>query len=283
MAGTPGGMRKVLHAHLRRFGTLMTVVTGTVLAQAGIDAVALKPSEVDPARASDLGVETITIDYEGREHLPAPERLRELTRAFDVRVTVPVRADGFDPFGNESLRESLPDSVREVLVAGHPAYLSDGERKRAVAPRLEAAHSSAADPWVGTEGIERLALAVGGTQFDLLSNTTTQEIRALRAAGYEDPLAVYAPTVMAEDEDAILDAVGDYAARRQRVADRLPAEVPHDSSASGEPREILLEACQEYALVGDIATITDRVEALRSAGVDHVVSYPARGLEPLRG
>ncbi len=55
--------------------------------------------------------------------------------------------------------------MRHVLVAGHGAYLTDDEAARAVAPRLRAAVDVPA-PWVGTEGIERLALAVGGTQYD---------------------------------------------------------------------------------------------------------------------
>jgi hypothetical protein len=258
----------------------MTVLRGASLSEVGIDAAALKPTEVDVTRATELGVDTITIDYEGREHVPDPETLRDIAATVDLRLTVPVRADGFDPLGDDSRRNALPGAVSEVLVAGHSAYLSEAEVRRAVAPRLEAAAATVANPWVGTEGVERVALAVGGTQFELLSETTLRDVRALRAAGWEGSIAVYAPTVLTDDEDAILDAVGEYAARRQRVAEALPAGAPTDSTATGEAREILTRATREYALVGDRETVADRVERLHEAGVDHVVGYPARGLGP---
>ncbi|MFC6730689.1 luciferase, partial [Natronoarchaeum mannanilyticum] len=98
--------------------------------ETGIDAAALKPTECDVARAADLPVGTVTIDYEGREHLPTPESLAGLAEHLDVRVTTPVRADGFDPLGDDALLADLPESVGNVLVAGHPAYLTDEERRR---------------------------------------------------------------------------------------------------------------------------------------------------------
>jgi hypothetical protein len=257
----------------------MTVLTGDRLSDAGIDAVALKPSEHDVERARDLDVETLTVDYEGPEHAPAPDVFADLSTEFDVRATVPVRADGFDPLGDQHLRASLPPTVGEVFVAGNPAYLSDEETRRAVAPRLEAALADATDPWVGTEGIERIALATGSTQFELLSARTGREMRALRSAGFDGSIAVYAPTVLTDDEDAILDAVGAYAARRQHVREALPEDTPMDSAVSGEAREILLVACREYALVGSTETVASHVDDLLAAGVDRVVSYPARGLD----
>ena len=42
---------------------------------------------------------------------------------------------------------------------------------------------------------------------------------------------------------------------------------------------MLLEAVTDVALVGDADAVRERVETLRSVGVDHVVAYPARGLE----
>jgi hypothetical protein len=254
-------------------------LTGATLSEVGIDAAALKPSEVDLSRAGELDVETLTVDYEGREHVPAADRLANLAEGFEVRVTVPVRADGFDPLGDDGRRAALPDSVGVVLVAGNPAYLTEEERRRAVAPRLAAAREDAAEPWVGTEGVERVALAVGGTQFELLSAQTGRDARALRAAGFDGEIAVYAPTVLTDDADAVLDAVGAYAARRGPVRKRLPADAPRDSSISGDARETLLAACREYALVGDSETLADRVDALREAGVNRVVGYPARGLD----
>jgi hypothetical protein len=259
----------------------MSELAAATLSEVGIDAAALKPSEVDLRRAPDLSVDLLAVDYEGREHVPAPELLADLAAEFEVRATVPVRADGFDPLGDDDLRAQLPPSVGEVLVAGHPAYLSEDERRRAVAPRLEAASTGAEDPWIGTEGVERLALAVGGTQYDLLSRSTAREIHALRTAGFEGDVAVYAPTVLTDDEDAVLDAVGAYASRRSRVRDALPEDAPQDHTLEGRARETLLSACHEFALVGDPETVAGRVEKLHEAGVDHVVGYPARGLDPV--
>ncbi len=259
----------------------MTALTGTALSNVGIDAVALKPTEVDIERAHDLAVETVTVDYEGQATVPDPEVLRDLSDAFDVRVTAPVRADGFDPHGDDHLRALLPESVGEVLVAGHPAYLDEDEQRRAVAPRLSAAAEAATDPWVGTESIERLALAVGHTQYELLGPNTVPAVRALRAAGVTESIAVYAPVVLSTNDDTILDAVGEYAARRQRVRDRLPEEAPRDSAATGEARAALLRGCRAYALVGGAEDVTEQVSELETAGVDQIVGYPARGLDPL--
>jgi Luciferase-like monooxygenase. len=92
---------------------------------------------------------------------------------------------------------------------------------------------------------------------------------------------VYAPTVLTDDEDAVLDAVGAYAGRRSRVRARLPDDTPRDHTIEGEARETLLSACREYALAGDPETVATRVDELHKAGVDHVVGYPARGLDPV--
>jgi alkanesulfonate monooxygenase SsuD/methylene tetrahydromethanopterin reductase-like flavin-dependent oxidoreductase (luciferase family) len=59
----------------------------------------------------------------------------------------------------------------------------------------------------------------------------------------------------------------------------LPEDVPRDSTITGDARETLLGACREYALVGDPEDLSDRIDRLRSVGVDHVVGYPARGLD----
>jgi hypothetical protein len=252
------------------------------LADAGVDAVALKPAECALSRAGDLPVEGVVVDYEGREHVPDADALAALARDRTVRVTTPVRADGFDPLGDDSLARALPAGVRRVLVAGHGAYLTPSESARAVAPRLGAAAERATDPWVGTEGVERLALATGATQFELLSPETERAVRALRAAGFEDAVALYAPLVLTDDPDAVLDAVGGYAARRGPVAASLPDDSPTDASASGAARETLLAACRDYALTGRPAAVRERVDALRDAGVDRVAAYPARGLEAVR-
>lgn len=257
------------------------MLTEGALATAGIDAVAVKPTECDVSRAADLGVESAIIDYEGHEHLPDAETLAALAEERTVRVTTPVRADGFDPLGDDGRWHSLPESVGRVLVAGHPAYLTDEEKGRAVAPRLGAARDRAPDAWVGTESVERIALAVGGTQFELLSRSTERDLHALRAAGFGGEIAVYAPVVVSDDEDTILDAVGDYAARRQPVRNALPDGAATDANAEGRARSVLSKAVRDYALVGDEASVKSQTDRLRAAGVDTIVGYPARGLDAL--
>ncbi|KTG09702.1 luciferase [Haloprofundus marisrubri] len=251
----------------------------SVLSHTGIDAVALKPAECDVRRAADLTAATIAIDYEGVDHLPEKEVLKALAETADVRLTTPVRADGFDPLGDDSRVADIPESVGRVLVAGHAAYLSEDERRRAVAPRLKAARETAPEAWVGTEGIERVALAAGGTQYELLSRATERDVRALRAAGYDGELALYAPTVLTDDEDEILDAVGAYVARRRPVARALPDDCETDSRAEGRAREVLSKASRDYALVGTPEQVRERVGKLESLGVDTVVGYPARGID----
>jgi hypothetical protein len=194
-------------------------------------------------------------------------------------VTTPVRADGFDPLGDDSLAQTLPAEVGRILVAGHPAYLTDDEKDRAIAPRLGAARTVDADAWVGTEGIERIAMAAGGTQFELLSRTTERDIRALRAAGYDGEVAIYAPTVLTDDEDAVLDAVGGYVSRRGPVARALPEGCATDATATGRARDVLLRASTDFALVGDVTTVRERISELKDLGADYVIGYPARGLD----
>ncbi|PSQ18325.1 luciferase [Halobacteriales archaeon QS_8_69_26] len=247
-----------------------------------MDAVAVKPAEHDLSLAREVPVGTVAVDYEGREHLPDAGLIREVATDREVVVTTPVRADGFDPLGDDSLlREWLPagDRIRRAVVAGHPAYLTEEERGRSVAGRFGTAVRSADRPWVGTEGVERIATATGQAQYELLSRGTADEVAALRAAGFAADLVVYAPTVLTDDEDAILDAVGGYVARRGPVADALPEGASTDATATGRAREVLSAAARDYALVGTAAEVRDRVESLRSAGVTTVVGYPARGMD----
>jgi hypothetical protein len=245
----------------------------------GIDAAALKPAECDVSRASALPFDTLVIDYEGREHLPDRATLEALADDHEVRLTTPVRADGLDPLGDDSLLDRIPEGVGRVLVAGHAAYLEKSERSRALAPRFGAALEGAPDAWVGTEGVERIALATGATQFELLGRSTERDLRALRAAGFDGGIAVYAPTVPTDDSDRVLDAVGAYVARRRPVARALPADAPTDADAEGRAREVLLAASGDFALVGAPEAIRERVDRLREAGADAIVGYPAGGLE----
>ncbi|AFK18445.1 luciferase [Haloferax mediterranei ATCC 33500] len=249
------------------------------VSNAGLDAVALKPAECDVRRALEVPLDIVAIDYEGRERLPDESVLAALAAEKEIRLTTPVRADGFDPLGDDSLYDRLPAGIRQVLVAGHAAYLTDDEKRRAVAPRLRAARERAPDAWVGTEGIERIALAAGGTQYELLSRSTRRDVRALRSAGYDGEVALYAPTVLTDDEDEILDAVGAYVSRRRPVARALPDDAPTDSSAEGRAREVLLKAARDYALIGSVADVRRRVDDLREVGIDLVVGYPARGVD----
>lgn len=265
------------------------------VSETGIDAVALKPAECDVSDALDLPFDEVIIDYEGREHLPDTETLRTISRNRTVRLTTPVRADGFDPLGDAALARQLPHTVDRVFVAGHHAYLDETEAAKAIAPRLGAAIQQYPDAWVGTEGVERAALATGGTQFELFSRSTVRDVKSMRAAGFAGDIAVYAPTVLTDDEDDILDAVGGYAARRKPVrtalskaadasdSNGLAADAADtDSAAAGRTREILSAAVRDYALVGTHGTIRDRVETLRDAGVDTVVGYPAQGVSAFR-
>jgi hypothetical protein len=255
------------------------MLTTSTVARAGLDAIALKPAECDVSAAASIPVETIAIDYEGREHLPDPAVLESLSTETDVLVTTPVRADGFDPLGDDSVLAELPPAVSRVLVAGHPAYLTEDEQARAVAPRLGAALEGDPDAWVGTESVERIAMATGATQYDLLSRSTARELRALRAAGFDGDLAVYAPAVLTDDDDDVLDAVGAYVSRRRPVSAALPEDASIDSRADGRAREVLLKAVQDYALVGTEDEIRAQTDALREAGATTVVGYPARGIE----
>ncbi|SDM10370.1 hypothetical protein SAMN04487949_0860 [Halogranum gelatinilyticum] len=250
-----------------------------VVSKTGLDAAALKPMECDVRRALDLPFDTVAIDYEGREQLPDADLLRELAAEKRVLLTTPVRADGFDPLGDDSLYETLPDAVDPVFVAGHPAYLTDAEQSRAIAPRLGAAREIDPEAWVGTEGVERVALAAGGPQYELLSRTTERDFRALRAAGFEETIALYAPTVLSDEEDDVLDAVGGYVSRRGPVRRALPEDAATDASATGRAREILLKASRDFALVGSPEEVGERVRTLKSAGADVVVGYPARGVD----
>jgi hypothetical protein len=257
--------------------------TTAALAAAGLDGLALKPTDCSVAAAAtaSLPAELLLLDYEGREHLPDRATLAALAEGRDVRLTAPVRADGFDPLGDDARYADVPDGVGLTLVAGHAAYLTEAERSRAIAPRLGAARERFPGAWVGTEGVERLAMAAGGTQYDLLGRRTERELRALRAAGHDGDLAVYAPVVLTDDEDATLDAVGGYVARRAPVARALPDGAPTDATATGRAREVLLAAADDYALVGSPAAVADRVDALGEAGADAVVGYPARGVAAL--
>lgn len=251
------------------------------LAAVGLDGLALKPTECDLRRAADRSPGAVVVDYEGREHLPDEGALVDLAAAHDLRVTVPVRADGFDPLGDDGRARSIPDGAGRVLVAGNPAYLSAAERERAVAPRLGAAREAWPEAWVGTEGIERLALAAGGPQFELLSPHNERDVRSLRAAGFQGTVALYAPVVPADDGDDVLDGVGAYVARRGPVAERLPDGARTDAAATGRPRSILLDAAADYALVGSPDRIAERIDRLRDAGVDLIVGHPAGGIGSL--
>jgi len=248
-----------------------------------VDGLAVKPASMDLDAVAALPVDRVIVDYEGRDVFPDPATLRNLARDRTVRVTVPVRADGFDPQGDHHLARTIPAAVDRVLVAGHPAYLSGGERRRAIGPRLVAAAAATTDPWIGTAGIERLALAVGGTQFELLDRRTEPSVLTLRGAGVDADIAVYAPVVPTTDDDRILNAIGGYVARRPAVRAAIPDDATTDAGATGRVRERLLAAAEDVALVGTPATIADRIDALYAVGVDTVIAHPAAGLDTLTG
>lgn len=255
----------------------------TAVHETGLDAVALKPAECDVSRGADLPFDTIVIDYEGRRYLPERNVIERLASSAEVRLTTPVRAEGFDPLGDDSLARELPEGVSRVFVAGHSAYLSEDEREKAVAPRLAAAVERSRGAWVGTEGIERIALATGATQFELLGRSTERDLQGLRAAGFSGDIAVYAPTVLADGEDAILDAVGGYVSRRGPVSRALPEGASTDATAAGRARDVLLAASNDVALCGAPEEIREQVTTLREAGAGTIVGYPASGIESFLG
>lgn len=261
----------------------MTFTDVATLENAALDAAAVKPAECDVSAAAGLPFETIAIDFEGREHVPDGDTLAELTGSkTELRVTVAVRADGFDPLGDDTGYAAIPREARLILVAGNPAYLSPAERRRSVAPRLHALVDRTADPWIGTEGIEGIARSTGATQFLLLSPTTERSLRELRDAGFPGELAVYAPTVLSTDPDVVLDSLGSYVARRPAVRSALPSGAPTDSTATGAAREVLLDGCEGFGLVGTVPEVRGRVDSLRTSGADVIVGYPARGIDGLR-
>ncbi len=238
-----------------------------------IDTVAVKPAETSLASAPINAIDRLVIDFEGVEHVPSRETLRSLTEACEVVLTIPIRADGFDPLGDNHRYEALPDSIRPAFVAGHPGYLSSRECDRDIAPRLHAALEGEPDAWVGTEGIERLALAIDAIQYELLAKHTAETVRSLRTVGFDTPIAVYAPTLVTDTDGAALDAFGEYVARRRPVAAALPEGARTDRRAQGRAREVLLRAIDDFAIVGDRSTVEARVASLREAGVTTVVHY----------
>lgn len=277
-------MRRVAFRHAADRSSTTSIESQTSdsppVSRAGLDGVALKPREHDLLRATRLPVDVLAVDYEGDESIPDDATLEALAETHELRVTTPVRANGYDPYGDDS-RLPLPAGNR-VLVAGNPAYLTDTELRRAIAPRLGDALAESTDSWVGTEGVERTALATGATQYELLGPTTERDLRAFRAAGFDGGLAVYAPVVFG-DEAAALDAVGGYVARRGPVKRALPDGAPSDATATDRTRELLVDAIERYALVGSPEVIRERVDALREAGADRLVGYPAQGLDAFLG
>jgi hypothetical protein len=225
----------------------------------------LKPTEVDLRMAATLPAGLDVVVDEGRAARPDPATLRTLVADRDVRLTTPVRADGYDPLGDDSALDTVPNAVGRVVVAGNTDYMADHEAARGFARRLRVARETDPDAWVGTEGVERVALAVGGTQFDLFAPTTAREVRALRDAGFTGAIAIYVPVVFDTSEDAILNAVGAYAARRRPVARALPT----DASATGRAREVLSAAVPDYAFVGTAVDILLRLQAEESRALGY--------------
>lgn len=244
-----------------------------------VDGVAIKPRDTDLTDIVDLPVDSIVVDFEGRAAMPDVDTLARAAQTTTIRATIPVRGDGFDPLGDDTRLRTLPESVERVYVAGHPEYLSRSERHRSVAPRLVAAADRTPTAWVGTENVERTAIATDLTQFELLGPTTEREVLSLRAAGVTAEWAVYAPIAPTEDDDRLLDALGDYAARRPRVRPRLEDGCPTDSRATGRHRDRLLTGIDHVALVGSAESIAHRIDRLRSVGIDRVIGYPALGIE----
>lgn len=247
-----------------------------VISDVGFDAVAAKPSHTDLVELTSSPVEHMVIDFEGREHYPSDTTLRKLKETTDIRVTIPIRADGFDPLGDRHHLDSLPPETKVVLVAGNPAYLTEDELRRPIAPRIGAATDEFSDAWIGTEGIPRIALAASAPLFYLLSPQSTRTIQKIRSAGYTGTIAVYAPTLVSAETETILDTLGPYTFRREPVRRKLETE--SFSELDSTDREILLRETQNYALTGSVSEINTQITNLKTQGVDTVVTYLPTGL-----
>lgn len=240
------------------------------LDMAGFDGIAVKPAQ-QPIESVDVSaVDTVVVDFEGHDHLPQPGRLAPLAETTSVVLTTPIRADGFDPIGDDHRLADYATIADFAVVAGNGSYLLPHERRRSIAPRLAAALTAYPDSWVGTEGIERLALATGAIQYELLSARTLSAVRGLRAAGFDGELAVYAPTTITDDRDGALAVLEPYLRRRRPVRQAL------DAMGSGSNEEAILDAAlDDYAIVGDTERVRERIQSLKAAGVTSVIGYPA--------
>lgn len=245
---------------------------------AGVDGLALKPTQYDLCAVPSSPVETLVIDYEGRGAFPDSSVLMQLATEYELYVTTPVRADGFDPLGDDSYLDRIPSSAKRVLVAGNPAYLTDDEQQRKISPRLKKARQSDPSAWIGTEGIEPLANRLGGTHFELLGPALDDRISQRRDDSAIDQVAVYAPMVITDDADQKIAALGEYVSRRDSVRSEIPEVRSVVDMARGRIRKELLEAIDQYALAGSIETIHRRITDFHANGVDQVIVYPATNI-----
>lgn len=246
-----------------------------VISDVTCDAIAVKPSQTSLSHVTSSPIDSVVIDFEGREHYPSNTTIQELQETTDTRVTIPIRVDGFDPLGDREYIDSLPTETKVVLVAGNPAYLSEDELQRAIAPRIGTAIDEFSDAWIGTEGIPLIALATTAPLFFLLSPESKHTIQQIRSAGYHGSIAVYAPTVVSTDTDTILQTLGPYTMRREPVRRKLDAESL--SSLAPDEQEILLRETQQYTLTGSLSEINTQISRLKTKGVDNIVSYLPTG------
>lgn len=243
------------------------------LNRVGFDGIAIKPKERSLTSIEPSQIDRLVFDFEGMEHLPTPMTIQQLAEETEVILTAPVRHDGFDPLGDDDWFTRFEPFAKFAIVAGNRAYLDTVASKRAIAPRIGAARTRFPDAWIGTEGIERLALATGATQYELLSGGSEQVINGLRAAGFEGTIAIYAPTMITEDRTAALNQLAGYLKRRKPVARVIEAQAGNVE----ETGEVLDRVLDQYALVGPPATIEQRIVELKTAGADLLIAYPVGG------
>lgn len=239
------------------------------IAEAGFDGIALKPTTQPPDSVDPTAVDSLVIDFEGDDSLPSPDAVAETAAHTTVVVTTPVRSDGFDPLGDDRLFAAYAPHARFALVAGNGAYLHPHERRRAIAPRLAEAIERYPDALVGTEGIERIALATGAAQFELLGPRTASLIRGLRAAGFTGDIAVYTPAAVTDDRQAAIDWLSGYLRRRRPVQRALD-----NAGDSSDEQRVLDQALDNFALVGDTATVNRRIDSLKAVGATAVIGHP---------
>ena len=148
------------------------MVIDSSLRRAGVEAVALKPTDCD--RDGDAAV----VDDEGREHLPSPATLESPSTTREYHVPTPRRAEGSDgtvAVDGPTVLTDCPDAVGGTLARmPAPRRLPDGAATDAPA-----------------SGPDRSTLLEAATDFRLVGDDRTirDRIETRRSAGLDRVVA----------------------------------------------------------------------------------------------